>query len=210
MEDRHRFLMNELILNFDKSISKDDYQRIELFRYRFRILWENWESLKRSGIQLGGSFQNHGLQKFTGDSCKIESFRLKGYYVDFRFFYSQKEPTHYYSITVIIGKHCHDKRLQKCLRTANQNWKDAGILEGWHGYQADDLLNYWFNGEIFHSEQEKRNSVQKRLERMDSDLAHHLLTVAIYDRMLVLRNINWMLKPLSMTSQVIRLPKNYA
>ena len=202
--------MNELILKFDKPINKEDYNRIELFRYRFRILWENWESLKRAGIKLGGSFQNYARQRFTGDSCNIESFRLKGYYVDFRFFYSKKEPTHYYKITNIISKHCHDKRLQKCLRTANQSWEDAGILRGWHGYKDDELLNYWFNGEIFHSDQKKINSIRKILERMDSDLAHHLLTFAIYDRMLVLRNINWMLKPLSMTSQVIRLPKNYA
>lgn len=201
--------MDKLILNFDKPISKDDYQRIELFRYRFKVLWGNWESLKRSGIQLGGSFQNHALQRFTGDSCNIESFRLKGYYVDFRFFYSKKEPTHFYSIIRIIGKHCHDERLRKYLKSAKQNWENAGILREWHGYKADDLLNYWFNGEIFHcGNEEKRNSVQKVLERMDSNLAHHLLTFTIYDSMLVLRNINWMLRPLSMTSQVIRLPKN--
>lgn len=209
MKGRHRFLMNELMLNLEKPINTDEYQRIELFRYRFRVLWQNWESLKKMGIKLGGSFTNHSLQRFTGNSCNIESFRLKGYYVDFRFFFAEKEHTYYYKIIKIIGKYCHDKRLQKCLKTANQNWENAGILRGWHGYKADDLLNYWFNGEIFHIKPEKRDKVKKILERMDSGLAHHLLTIAIYDRMLVLRNINWMLQPLSMTSQVIRLSESY-
>lgn len=202
--------MSELLLKLDKSIGEGDFQKIELFKERFIILWENWESLKKQDIKLGGSFQNYNLKTFGGPSCNIESFRLKGYYVDFRFFYSKKEPTHYYTISNLIGKYCHDERMQKCLKSCNKNWKDAGILYEWHGYKADDLLNYWFNGKIFHSESTKIANVKKILRKMNNDLTHHLLTFVIYDRMLVLRNINWILKPLSLPTQAIRLPEIYA
>ncbi len=134
--------MTELLLKLDESIGGEDYQKVELFRERFKILWDNWDSLKKQRIQLGGSFEHHDPQRFTGSSCNIESYRLKGYYVDFRFFYAEREPTYYYTIAGLIGKHCRDERMRRCLKTSNQTWKDAGILREWHGYKADDLLNY--------------------------------------------------------------------
>ena len=84
------------------------------------------------------------------------------------------------------------------------------MLREWHGYTADDLLNYWFNGLIFHQTGEKAQGVRGLLRRMNEDVAHHLVTEAIYERMLVLRNIRWVLHPLTTDSQCIRVPEQYA
>jgi hypothetical protein len=203
--------MKETFVNLTEPIKEKDYQNIELYRKRFKHLWQNWESLKKQGTNLGGSFSKHGAKSFRGSSCNIESFRLKGCYVDFRFFCAEGEPTNYFKVAKIIGKHCKDARIRNVLKANKEMWKKAGILQDWTKYSADDFIDYWFNGDIFHVKHaDKREEIDKLHELMNSELAHHLLTFAIYDRMLVVRNLNWLIEPLSQMTQKIRLPEMYA
>jgi hypothetical protein len=109
--------MTDILVKLDEEFDVEEYQLIELFRERFRILWENWESLKALGINLGGSFSNKTEnKKITGDSCNIEIFRLKGFFVDFRFLYAEKEPTRYFNVASLLGKKCKDNRLHTLLK----------------------------------------------------------------------------------------------
>jgi len=203
--------MTDIVLTLNGEITESEYQVVVLFRERFRILWENWESLKSLGIQLGGSFSNKNEnKKITGDSCNIDIFRLKGYFVDFRFFYAEKEPTKYFNVASMLSKKCNDPRFYELLKVNKKNWNEAGLLEGWHGFTADEMLNYFFHGEVFHSFPDKREGMKRVLEIMESELATHAITYTIYNRMLVIRNLNWVLSPMSFDNQNIRLPKEYA
>src|SRR5574341_657849 len=106
---------SEIRIPLSRKISRDSYQQIELFRARFKILRENWESLKGQGLKLGGMFSMNHLRgkRFTGSSCGVDPFRLKGFYVDFRFFCAEGEQTNIFKISNILGKHCSDKRLHR-------------------------------------------------------------------------------------------------
>ena len=182
--------MTDTLVKLDSEFDESEYQVIELFRERFRILWENWESLKALGINLGGTFSNKNEnKKITGDSCNIEIFRLKGFFVDFRFFYAEKEPTKYFNIASLLGKKCKDTRLRSLLKENKINWNNAGLLEGWHNFTAEEMLNYYFHGEIFHTFTNKREGLKSILEVMESEVAAHEITFAIYNRMLVTPSI---------------------
>lgn len=203
--------MTETLLLLQDELSESEYQIIELFRERFKILWANWESLKSLGINFGGSFANkNDNKKITGDSCNIDIFRLKGYFVDFRFFYGQKEPTHYFRVASMIGKKCNDLRLHQLLKTNKANWNDASLLQGWHKYTTDQIFDSYFNGEVFHSAKEKRDSVEEMLSVMENDMVIHEIAYSTYNRMLVIRNLNWIMQPLSRDNQEIRLPEEHA
>lgn len=199
--------MTDILIKLNRKFDESEYQNIELFRERFRILWENWESLKSLGIQLGGSFSNKNEnKKITGDSCNIEIFRLKGFFVDFRFFYAEKEPTKYFNIASLLSKKCNDQRLYALLKENKDNWNDASLLEGWHDFTADEMLKYYFHGEIFHSFSDKKEGMKRVLEVMENELVAHAITYTVYNRMLVIRNLAWVLAPLSINNQKIRLP----
>ena len=203
--------MTEILLPLQNEISENEYQTIELFRERFKILWENWESLKSLGINFGGSFSNkEGDKKITGDSCNIDIFRLKGYFVDFRFFYGQKEPTNYFKVASMLGKKCNDPRFHKLLKTNKESWNEESLLHGWHKYSINEIFDCYFNGEVFHSTQEKRESVKELLSIMESDMVIHEMAYSTYNRMLVIRNLNWVLSPLNHNTQQIRLPQEHA
>lgn len=191
------------------NVTDEFYNKVNLFRVWFPELWGNWESLKNLGIELGGSFQNKGDGKIGGSSCGIDIYRLKGFYLDFRFFYANDEPTYYFKIAKTINKLCFDDRARKCLVADKKSWHDEGVLREWHGYNADKILNVMFNGKLFHSVQELQENLSILQESMSDELAHHLLTFCIYNRMLVVRNMNWILKPLSKNNQCIQIPARY-
>lgn len=202
--------MSEEIIPLTTGMSEKELEQLNLFRIRFRELWDNWESLKKQGIALGGNFTNLGGGKVDGPGCGIETHRLKGFYLDFRFFYAQKEPTHFYKVISIIGKHCDDRRLHALLKSNKKQWAEAGFLHEWHGVKPDEMIDALFNGDLFHSVPEKRVRVQEIYNLMHDELAHHCLVYSVYSRLLVIRNINWMISPLSSGSQCIRIPEDFA
>lgn len=130
--------------------------------------------------------------------------------MDFRFFWAMKEPTQYLKVSALLGKHCTDARLRKCLLNNKAQWKEAGLLHEWHGIHAEDMINVLFNGQLFHSAPDMRKRMGHIRELMSNDLAHHCLTYSVYMRMLVVRNLNWIIEPLNATSQLVRLPVEYA
>jgi len=195
---------------FSRDLADNFYIQADLFRMRFSELWKNWESLRGLGIELGGHFQNKGNGKVGGSSCGIDIFRLKGFYLDFRFFYANDEPTNYFKMTKSIGKFFSDDRVRNYLKGNNRSWNEAGVLEEWHGFNADKLLNIMFNGELFHGAYNLQESLSLLKASMNDELAHHLLTFTIYNRMLVVHSISWALEPLEKNNPCVQIPINYA
>lgn len=202
--------MTDRVVPLNQPLPGEELARIELFRERFRELWSNWGSLKSAGIKLGGSFSNLGGGKVSGPGCGIEVHRLKGFYLDFRPFYAEKEPTHYFGVASLIGRHCADDGLRECLRSNKKDWNDAGFLHEWHGVTPDEMTDVLFNGELFHSDLQKRERWLYVQCLMSDDLAHHCLVCSIFSRMLVVRNLNWILQPLMSERQMIRVPSEFA
>lgn len=202
--------MAETLIPLATEMSNEALEQVDLFRLRFRELWKNWESLKKQGLSLGGSFSNLGSGKVSGPGCGVEVHRLKGFYLDFRFFWAQKEPTEFFKISSLVGKHCADARLRQCLSSNNEQWKEAGFLHEWHGIKAEEMVDVLFNGELFHSDPAKRARMRYVQTLMNDELAHHCLVYSVYTRMLVVRNINWVIQPLGQSGRHVRVPAEYA
>ncbi|OEF07204.1 hypothetical protein A1QI_17950 [Vibrio genomosp. F10 str. 9ZB36] len=199
------------IIELDFKLEEDDLLSLELFHERFAILWDNFQDLIKSGFSLTGSYSRSESGVIQSGFGQLNHFRMKGLFVDFRFFYAQKEKTHFYTIcNKVLSKNVSDSRFRQMVKDNVDDYKKAGMTKGWHGYVADDLLNYWFNGELFHLDDEKRPKVKDVLSAMDSDAAMHILGEIIYTRMLAIRNICVVSKPLIEEKQVVLLPKEYA
>lgn len=201
--------MADTLISLTTEMPDDALEQIELFRLKFRELWSNWGSLKGQGLALGGSFSNHGDGKVSGPGCGVEVHRLKGFYLDFRFFWAQKEPTHFFKISSLLGNYCSDTRLHECLSSNKEQWKEAGFLHEWHGIKPDEMIDVLFNGELFHTDPAKRERMRQVQKLMSDDLAHHCLVYSAYTRMLVIRNIDWIIQPLAPGCQCVRVPGKY-
>lgn len=200
-------MSEEVLIQLSEPITEAQYDQFILFRMRFQELWNNWTSLKALGLKLGGSFQNKGNGVVSGPGCGVEHHRLKGFYLDFRFFHAQKEPTHYFKVAKLLSKHCNDERLRDALAEDRETWITAGMLSDWHGITPDDLINSLFNGRYFHNATDMRPALEQISRSMTDDLANHELTYCIHRRMLMLRNFNWYIAPLTFENQLVRAPK---
>jgi hypothetical protein len=202
-------MSDQIDIPLTSAIPDTGIDQIRLFRMRFAQIWSNWESLKSLGIKLGGDFQNKGGGKVTGPGCGIDQHRLKGFYLDFRFFFADKEPTQFFKILNLIRNHCDDCRLHRVIDQNRREWQDAGVLGSLHGYSADELIRLLFNGSFFHSDGKLQKGLEELESLMNDELAHHLLTFSIYNRMLVIRNLNWVIQPLSTEKQYVRIPEDF-
>jgi hypothetical protein len=202
--------MADILTPLTSEMSDEALGQVELFRLKFQELWSNWESLKRQGLSLGGSFSNLGDGRVAGPGCGVEVHRLKGFYLDFRFFWARGEPTEFTKISSLLGRHCTDNRLHRCLSTNRHQWKEAGLLHEWHGIKPDEMIDVLFNGELFHIDSSRRARMKHVQALMNDELAHHCLVYSVYTRMLVVRNMNWILQPLQRQNQYVQVPSQYA
>ncbi len=199
--------MEGTLIPVSKPLPPSALEELDAFRFRFRQLWDNWASLKAQGIRLGGSFSNLGDGRVTGPGCGIEIHRLKGLYLDFRVFWSQDDKTQYLNVASLLGKHCSDGRFRRYLVKAKEDWNHAGLLSEWHGVTPDEMFKVIFNGVLFHTEPKQRERLRYIQSLMTDDLAHHCLVYSVYMRLIVIRNLNWVIEPLMLEQQYLRLPK---
>ena len=198
----------EIQITLDSNFTSEELDRIDLFRTRFRELWNNWEDLKSAGVQLGGSFSNLGDGRVSGTEFSgVSIHRLKGYYLDFRPFWSNREPTNFLWLLGRVGFRSSDPRVRRIQKELKASWTSVGLIQEWHRWKADDLITVLFNGRLFHSNQIHRAALEALDDAMSKGLAHHVLLHCIYDRMLLIRNLNWMLTPLTQDRTTIRIPK---
>ena len=202
--------MTGVQVSLDTPFQPRQLRQLELFRARFSELWANWESLKLQGIKIGGTFSTNNGGGIDGPSCGVERHRLKGYYLDFRFFWAKKEDTHFFKVTSLVTKHCSDQRLRRCIEVNKKNWNDAGMLRTWHEISAEEMIQTMFNAKLFHGEQHLQTKLAHIDSMMSDEMAHHLLVSCIYDRMLVIRNLNWMLEPITLYPSALQIPSNFA
>jgi len=200
---------DDIKIEIDGPVSDSMRGQLTLFEDRFQELWNNWESLKKLGFKIGGAFQNREGGKIGGGGCGVERHRLKGFYLDFRFFFADREDTQFFKVVKLVEGLSGDKRVKAFMREQRIKWGEAGFLEDWHGLNADDLIRPLFNGNLFHGDQRFQEKLNGIRSAMSNDLAHHVLAVCIYNRMLVIRNLRLAFKPLLTNGQHLELPARY-
>lgn len=201
--------MSEDIIHLNNSFSTKEIEQFNLFDIKCVELSKNWDSLIKSGLRLGGNFTNHEDGTISGPGCGVEIHRLKGLYLDFRFFHADKEPTNYFKIANLVGGNCDDGRIRLMLKRDRKVWNDSGLLKSWHGYTADQLIRTLFNGHYFHSVDEERLGAKDIYTVLGSDVANHELTYCIFHRMRVVRRLNWICEPIRLGQKYIRLNSDW-
>jgi hypothetical protein len=188
---------------------------IELFRRRFGILWSNWKDLKLG--QFGGGFTKQPDGRYTGGFELPNEYRLKGLYVDFRHFYLNDEPTNVGRFSNYLAALTSSRAFRRFLREERKPSGSSFLESGWFEHKGKRLsterfLDVWFNAEIFHSNRGSRSKPWKTktlLQWMDvftNQTAKSMLFMAVYDRILAIRNINWVALEFSVSNMNLRMP----
>lgn len=120
-----------------RSLSAEDWHFLELFQRRFDILWANLKDLKLGVFH--GSFKRNEDGSYSGGLDLPSSYRLKGFYVDYRHFYLEKEPTNYYRLLKFISGLSEDKAVQQFLKHEKKRWQSIFVENGWFKFNDMNL-----------------------------------------------------------------------
>lgn len=172
-------------------------------------MWNNFTDLKL-GL-FGGGFSKQADGRYTGGFELPSEHRLKGLYVDFRHFYLNDEPTNVGKFANYLASLTSSKAFRRFLREERTRLRSRFLEDGWFEYKGkrlstEQFLDVWFNVEIFHSNRGLRSKPWKTktlLEWMGiftNQTAKSMLFMAVYDSVLVIRNINWVAMEFSATN----------
>lgn len=186
-----------------------DWELIDLFRRRFIALWSNLRDLKLGYLQ--GSFAKQADGSYKGSFSLPKEYRLKGLYVDFRHFYLKKEATNVKRFANYLASITESDDYRQFIKEEKNKLKSHLIESGWFQFEGTpfttkQLIDIWFNAEIFHSEPVKIAVMLKWMEVLATDTAKSMLFMAVYDSILVIRNINWSALELSKDNMYLRMP----
>jgi hypothetical protein len=202
------------LVELDQELSKNDYNDLVLFRYRFDELWENWQGLVREGLSLSGRFSVDGEGQLDGgENLGISRFRVKGFLVDYRHFTGNKEPVKFERICNILNRHSSNSRVRKLILHEKGRWKNAPSIAGWHNdFSADDVINAVINGEYFHSNPTAKSAVSlaEVRKRMSERALLWCITEIAHSRLLCIRNINFLLGPVYERRNFVKIPEEHS
>ncbi len=100
------------------------------------------------------------------------------------------------------------------IKHEKKNLRSDFIESGWFQHKGKpfttkEILYIWFNSEIFHSDPKKTSIFLEWLEIFADDTAKSMLFMAVYDCILVIRNINWSAMELAKNHMYLRMPNTY-
>lgn len=194
-----------------KISTEIDWDRIILFRRRFNILWGNFKDLNIG--TLSGGFSKTDKGGYKGGFDLPNEYRLKSLYVDFRHFYLNDEPTNINSFANYLATLTNSDEFRTFIKNEKKKLKSEFIENGWFQYNEENLstkklLDIWFNAEIFHNNPIKVSILLEWQNIFEDQTAKSMLFMAVYDYILIIRNINWSCMLLDENSLYLRMPNN--
>lgn len=203
--------MSILEIELDRPIGQPQIDQLALFKAKYNELRKNWVALEGDGVKLSGwvGIDEEGKSSSTGSGIDIH--RLKGLYVDFRHFILERDLVHFCKIRNIVQSYVHKPPAVRCLNSIKDHWQRSDSSTGFSQYPIEELMELTFNADVFHV---RDKAVIERLEcikeEVSDSLRTQLVVAAIFEKMHAVGNLVWVIEPLSVECQKIRVPECFA
>ena len=112
---------------------------------------------------------------------------LRSFYMAFRFFYLQKEPSYFLRVVNIIERRASSELVSRYLNGLREQWNGALARRGWNiSVNGEELttsllVNLWFNAHYFHSDEDKGQRLQQLNGVLSTDFNRYLLADAVFE-----------------------------
>ncbi|QQX78365.1 hypothetical protein JK628_12205 [Shewanella sp. KX20019] len=182
-------------VDISAPLTNEVKKSIELFQYRSKELIDNYEDIKIKGLNVCGShtFSFEG-GKISGSGINFCRHRLKGLFVDFRFFVGNDEPTNFLRFHGLIGRLSDDQGFRSTLKELKSGWKEKGMFDGWCDIPALEMIKIYFNAQAFHGEHIREKDFLHLVQSFDMKTLEFVLVMHISDRIQLVKNLRWMLE----------------
>ena len=162
-----------------------DVRSLTAFKHRSE------EVLQTRVLQGGGRI--HANVKFragqgVGGAVELPAEEdLRSFYMAFRFFYLQQEPSNFLRVANIIQRRAALDVVNRHIEALKAQWHGAMERKGWslavngHELTAGLLIDLWFNAHYFHSDEDKQARLRELNGILSTDFNRFLLADAVYE-----------------------------
>lgn len=203
--------MKTILLSLHRKPTSSEIETLRAFSTQFDEFWSNFQELLKSGLDMSISLRMEGGRVY-GNEPSISRHRIKGYLADYRLFHHQDAKQSWIAkIADILASACPEPALLDVLKRNLDSWVSPTIpTVGWHNtFSVSDIIETLFNTRIFHLDEKPRYSDKTRDDlalAFDDNAAWWGALLVAYNRMLCLRNINWIAEPLLRGQEAVQVP----
>ncbi len=176
-------------ISFSYVFNPKEWRAISIFKKRsLELLDTKVFSDHKSNTKIEAKFE---LNQNGNNSLKVtlpSEELLKELYMAFRFFYLQKEPSNFQSISNIVNHAAANEQVNGFIRFLKNQWSGAllrkeifGIYLNNRHVDAKRLLDLWFNAHYFHSDENKEKELNILNDALSSEFSRFLLAQSVYD-----------------------------
>lgn len=172
--------MKEVRVKLSHSLSDPEWKTLSIYCEKVRrLLATKFLSTESDGIKANITVRPDTGMTFSANLPPEE--QISEFLMAFRFFYLQKEPTHFPSILKILGKHTSQQEAHLALKSFGNKWRNALFAESLiisidgKKLSASTLLDLWFNAHYFHYDEEKQQQLDELKSNFTEPFAKYML-----------------------------------
>lgn len=203
--------MNARVIPLHRQLQDAELADLRLFSDQFEEFWSNYQDLRDSGLDLQISLSAEN-GRVSANAMNLSRHRVKGFLADYRLFHDRSsERISFTKIVRLLHEACPDPELAEIIERNQKEWHSPLIpMAGWHNdFTVADILETTFNTRIFHIDDRPRYS-DKTKEALalafDENAVWWGVLLIAYNRMLCIRNINWIIGPILNGQSAVQIP----
>ena len=176
------------------NIAAEDLAALRVFHDRVVSL-ANTKLIKGENSKITASISLKASSAATFSATFPPEEELAQFLMAFRFFYLQKEPTHFPKIVNIVSKYA-DGSYTAIARELKSQWKNClfknsmSITLNGKSISGSTLIDLWFNAHYFHSVAEKRAELDRLNALLQVDFCKYMLMDSTYNASDVVRRFH--------------------
>lgn len=172
-------------VHISSSLTENDWEFLRAFCIKAkRLAATKLVSGKESAIR--GKIRYEQEQGLCFESQLPQEDQISEFLMAFRFFYLQKETTHFPKVLKLIGKHTKNPDAREAFKVFRAQWdnylfgKAIEIKLNDKPVTSSLLIDLWFNAHYFHSDEEKEQKLNSLKETFSEGFAKYMLLDAAY------------------------------
>jgi len=173
-------------VHISTSLSEDEWKVLRSFCEKAKRL-ATTKLISNGNASIRGKIRYEQNMGLWFESQMPPEEEITEFLVAFRFFYLQKEATHFPKILGLIGKHTNDLDARKALKLFGKQWKDnlfgkaLNIKLNDISITSSLLIDLWLNAHYFHSDDKKEQELKRLKDFFSENFAKYMLLDATFE-----------------------------
>lgn len=193
------------------NVPKELWERIDQFRQRAAQLNSFRRDVKWGILNLSIERSRNTQPKVTGNLPN--KYELESLYLRFRFFILENENANYKKLLKGLGRSVDDELVREFFRFERKSFFDDEIVEKiinkyTKNIRAEEIIDMWFNAYYFHNNLYKKDKLEELIAFVSQFGAEAALFYIVRNACNKVRNLNWLLKDLTISKPIIYIPNS--